>query len=634
MIAFGRREEFCHSINLSAIPSSMGLFGGRPAQHVVLGQAMFASISIRGSKRASPWVLPRAPGGNPVLLSGWIDNRDKLRSQLGLSNRCDAEIYGAAVDRWGDDADRHIIGTYASIVELQDGTVRMARSPWVSKSLFYYHDKNTLLACSIPRPIFAAGVPKRLRQEAIDALLTMDLPDDTESSFAEVWTVPQGSVVSVNGRKTHTYRWYDPLDFPKIRFSRDEDYIAAANAMLAEAVGKVVGLDGKFGIALSGGLDSSMVTDELLRQFPAGRRLKSYTRHPLSEWDGRVAPHKFGDDKPWVEAFAAMHPALDPSFDDNHGRDFDDHAEHMFMAGDAGYPARMVYARFHGIMDAARRDGCDWLLTADMGNMTFSNSAPWAYAEFFRKGKIRQLWQLLANHIDDPRPMWRRLLALGLMPQLPQSLQHRIRELVHSDREVDRFANPFLNRNGRLAEFVRESAIRSNIMTVDRLESRENYIRSNYHAAGLGIESCHSYEQVFGVSIRDVTAYRPLIEFCFGLPTEQFARHGQTRWLARQMGKGRMPEAQRTNRLYGEQNVDWHARLKPRLKELRKEVEALERNPEIGPLVDTDRMLDAIDNFPDVKPADPDFENRLRFFLPSVLYISRYVNWVTGNNQI
>jgi asparagine synthase (glutamine-hydrolysing) len=462
----------------------------------------------------------------------------------------------------------------------------------------------------------------------------MELPDDAESGFEGVWTVPQGSIVTIKGRNRKTCRWYDPLDIPEIRFSRDEDYIAAANAMLAEAVSKVVGLDGTFGIALSGGLDSSIVSDEILRQLPAGRRLKSFTRHPMPEWDGTVAPHKFGDDKPWVEAFAAMHPGLDPSFDDNRGRDFDDRAEHMFMAGDAGYPARMVYARFHGVMDAARRDGCDWLLTADFGNMTFSSSAPWASAEFFRKGKIGQLWQLLANHIDDPRPMWRRMLALGLMPQLPQALQHRIRQWVHSDREVDRFANPFLNRHGRLGEFVREAKIRSNIMTVDRTESRESYIRSNYHSAGLGIESSHCYEQVFGVSLRDVTAYRPLIEFCFGLPTEMFARNGETRWLARQIGKGRMPEAQRTNRLYGEQNVDWHARLKPRLGELRKEVESIRRNAELASLIDTDRMLHPIDTFPDTPPSDPDYVNQLRFFLPAVLYISRYVNWETGNNQV
>ena len=42
----------------------------------------------------------------------------------------DFDDFAAAVARWGDDADRRLIGSYAAITALPDGSLRLARSPW------------------------------------------------------------------------------------------------------------------------------------------------------------------------------------------------------------------------------------------------------------------------------------------------------------------------------------------------------------------------------------------------------------------------------------------------------------------------------------------------------------------------
>ena len=567
------------------------------------------------------------------MLSGWIDNQREIEDRLGLEPGDTARCYGAAVERWGPDAEQRLIGNYAALVCRSDGNLRLSRSPWCDKPLFFHVNDDSLLAGSALRPFFAAGLPKRLRQDAVDALLSLELPDEEQSAFEGIECVPQGSVLEIGRGTRKLTRWYDPLAIPETRFASDDDYVEAANALLGDAVSAALGHAERPGITLSGGLDSPIVADEMLCQLPAQKRLPSFTFTPLDEWDGAVAKHKFGNDRPFVEAFAEIHPRLDPHFTDNRGIAFDDRDMQIFEASHGGYPARVSGSVYHGLFDAAREEGCDWLFTADCGNLSFSNAAPWAYGEFLRRGQWRQLWQLAANEAGDERPVWRRIAARAIMPELPVAAQRLIRRMVHKGKAGAPFANPLLDADGRLGTYRDEHNIRANIMTVDRSTAREDYIRRNYQSFGLGAEIGSGYEQVFGIQLRDVTNYRPLVEFCLGLPTGQFVRNGEGRWLARRMAQGRMPEAQRTNRLYGEHNVDWHARLTPRIADMRKEIAMIAADPELGSLIDCDHANRLLDEWPESTPQNPALAWQLLFYLPATIYVARYVAHMTGSNR-
>jgi asparagine synthase (glutamine-hydrolysing) len=86
--------------------------------------------------------------------------------------------------------------------------------------------------------------------------------------------------------------------------------------------------------------------------------------------------------------------------------------------------------------------------------------------------------------------------------------------------------------------------------------------------------------------------------------------------------------------LYGDHNVDWHARMAPRLGELSGQIEALADHPELGPLIDMDAMRAELANWPDSTPTDPVAAARLRFFLPAMLYVAKYVDAMTGRNRM
>lgn len=612
---------------------SLGLFASQHPDFERSGADFLAELAGPRARPVPGWRAARHAGGCPALFCGWLDNHAELAGELGLAGASAARVYAEAYDRWGAEADRRAIGGYAAILGLPDGRVRLSRSPWNGRSLFYYNDRDVALACSIPRPLFAAGLARHLRDEAIDRLVAMELPDEEESLFRDLRVVPQGSEVMLEPGRAAIARWYDPLALTPVRLARDEDYVEGARFHLAEAVKAALAGTERPGIALSGGLDSALVCAEMLRQRPAGARLPSFTFHPSAGFDGPVPPGKFADDRPFVEEFARMHPALDPHFSDNAGIAFDDRAEQVFAACDAGYPARVMGSVHHGPMRDAAAHGCDWLIGADMGNLTFSNAAIWAAPEFLRQGRWLELLRLARNQPGNPWPVWRRIAAQGLMPNLPPGLQGMIRRLMGKpERALNRYANPFIREDSRLAAWRQEARVEHNLMTVDRPESRATFIRANYRACGLGMETVHGYEQVFGIRLRDATAYRPLIEFCLALPTRQFVRGGESRWLARRLARGRLPEAQRTNRRYGEHNADWFQRLTPRRGDLRRAAAALGDHPRLGSVIDSAAMVRAIDDWPEQAPRAPDQVDQLRFYLPAMLYVARFVDFSSGRN--
>lgn len=564
-----------------------------------------------------------------MLLSGWLDNAAALSRELGLEQGSAPEtVYGAAVERWGLQADARIIGTYAALIAQADGTIRLSRSPWSSFPLFYHASETAILAASVPRPLFAAGLPKQFDQSELEALVRLELPSDEQSLFKGLAVVPQGSVVMLGSGPVRVERWYDPLSLPKIRFKTDSDYEEAALALLEQAVGAALVGAERPGVALSGGLDSALAASEVLRQLPASQRLRSFTFVPLPQFDGITSRHKFGDDRPWVEAFAALHPRLDPQFVDNAGAGFDDRAEAMFLACDAGYPGRASGSVYHGVYAAAQAAGCDRLLLGDAGNMTLSTTAPWAAREFARSGQWAALWRLHRSDPVDQRPPWRRLPQDLAMMSLPTALTDRVRRLFGRPSGSDRFANPFLHKDCRGPGV----SARAGIVDTTGDRSRENFIAGQYRGCGSGNEIAHSFEQVFGIRARDIFAYRPLIEFCMGLPTDQFVRDGETRFLARRLARGRLPEAQRVNRLYGGHNVDWHARLTPRLTELRAAAGQIAKLPELAALIDASALQAAFDTWPECTPTAQREADYYQFMLPAQLYMARYVAFETGRN--
>jgi asparagine synthase (glutamine-hydrolysing) len=585
---------------------------------------------------ARSWRPAIMPDGSHVAFHGYFDNAPEIAAELGVAPGDVARLYGAAVDRWGDEADKRIVGEYCTIIARpQRQQLRLSRSPLVAPPLHYYHDSSVAAAASVPRAILACGIKQQLNRTRLADSALFNLTDEEATWFENVARVPLGSIVEIErGQTRRLSRYYDILALPDVRMGSDAEYIARASELLDEGVRCALAGSSKPGATLSSGLDSPQVAVRAAAMLPSGQKLPTFTFHPEKDWSGNVENGMSGDERPFVEKFAAMHPDLDPHFTANEGSGHDHRWNELFhLMGGAPSGMCNMYV-FHGIWALARDQGCDRLLLAEWGNFTFSDKGEWGFVEYLLKGRWRQLWLALVRHPNDQRSLPRRFIALSLVPLLPKPLWKLLKRLWHPQEKsaVDRYTP--LNAAFRATSSA-DQRLADSGLSFGRYQPR-----NHRHALALrlqnadceGAEIYQAFEQLYGVSQRDPTAYRPFVEFCCGLPTHLFMRDGQLRWLAKQMAKGIMPEVQRENRLNGRWDADWHLRIGRRREDYLAELDRIETDDELAIMLDIPRLREALEDFPDEADGQNEKFWTTEFAVPRGLLTARFVKFVEGRN--
>lgn len=633
----GRGEETVDSKRLAAALCE-GL-GGRAVSCEVAG----AAFAWRPHDQRLIARAPSAPhvllDGRLVVFHGWIDNAPELADELGEQPGVPADparLYGAALLRWGDRADCRIIGEYCAIVvDPAAGHVRLSRSPLRAPPLLYAANGTTVAAASVPRAIFAAGFPKVLNEDRVADSALINFTDLEAAWFKGLARVPLGCVVElVRGQPRRLTRYYDLAKVPRVRLPTVQAYLDRANELLDEAVARILAPFKRPGCTLSSGLDSPQVAVRAARRLPAGQSLPTFTFHPQAEWDGIAPVGTNGNERPMVETFAALHPAIRPNFIDNRGRGHDHRWDDLFRVMEGAPSGLCNMYLFHGLFEAAERSGCDVLLLAEWGNYTFSDKGDWAYVEYLFTGRWRQLWLALKRVPNDDRPMLRKFIALCLVPLLPDNWWRRLMAIWHRG---DRLAHDLMV--PLTAEYRKASG-------ADRRQADSGFEFSRYqprsrdHARHLlfvnldadSAEIYQAFEQLYGLPCRDPMAYRPFVEFCFGLPTDLFMRDGEPRWLAKQLAAGIMPEEQRRNTLNGRWDADWLSRIRLRADDYREKLDRAADDPELAAMIDIPRLRAALDNLPETTPTDPQVYLPIEFALVRGLLTARYVNHMRGRN--
>ena len=598
------------------------------------GQAAFAVArpELRASRR--PWKPALLPDGCLVAFNGALDNADELAAQLGLASADPAEVYGAAVARWGDGAEARAIGEYCAVLcDPAGGRIRLSRSPLRAPPLHYWRGPGLLVAASVPRVLIACGASPELDPERAAQSWYNIHSDESRGWYRGTERVPLGAVVQIADRQASTRNLYDPLALPDVVLPRDEDYAEMAAELLDRGVRAALRGARKPGATLSGGLDSPLVAASALRALPVSQTLATFTFRPLPGAGRVVPPGAIGDERPLVEAFAAMHPRIEPHFTDNAGGGFDTRwREIMRLTGIAPLGLTNMYV-FHGVWEAARREGCDLLLLAEFGNRTVSAKGEWAFVEFLRRGRWIQLYRALRHHRADPRPLWRKFAALSLVPHLPDPAWRLLKRWRHPhELEAAGSMSPLTPR------FVAEHGLDRRLgFNIGRFQPRNRRQAIAYDFANGDWEAAEihqGFEQLYGIRQRDPMAYRPLAEFCMGLPAEQLVRDGEQRWLAKRLAAPVMPAAQRANRLNGQHDADWAERLVERREELAQELERIAGDPELGTMLRAGELAEALRAWDGRPTADSRVARPLDVLVPRAIMTARFVNLVSGRNAV
>lgn len=140
--------------------------------------------------------------------------------------------------------------------------------------------------------------------------------------------------------------------------------------------------------------------------------------------------------------------------------------------------------------------------------------------------------------------------------------------------------------------------------------------------------------QLWGMPARDPTSYRPLLEFCFGIPDDQYWRNGTRRWLARRMFAGKLPDMVLNERRRGTQAADWHLRMSRQRETLAAELDRLAADPAMAHRLNLPRLRSLLDNWPAETPIeDTEYGQGLQLALSRGVTTARYIRYVEGRND-
>jgi len=610
----------------------------RKAGWCTINGALLAALT-NGRKHKSNWLPARTPAGDAILFLGRIDNRSELRQALRTSadgDNGDAQLYGLCYSSFGETCDLRIIGEYAAIIwSPAHRSVRLSRSPIHAPALHIWQDRERVIIASLPHAIFATDEAKRqIDEQKIADTLYLNYAEGERGWFRGVRRLPLGARCHIDAEGMRTTRYYDPAKLPEIRLPRDEDYVAAADALFKQATRAALSGFSRPAVSLSGGYDSQAVAAYAVQAMPEVARLLALTAVPEPCWDGRTGERRFGDEREHVAALLRMYPAIDSEILDAAGLSFGHKLSSLFLMMGAP-PRNAVNLHWvHELHAHARARNCDVLLTGAMGNVTFSFDGKGSLPTLLRQGRLMSLMREIQCMKVRHGSKLRASVSQALMPLLPDAVWHALR---------------YCRTNGVRPEFPAWCGINPDWASEMRVEERARACgheavfraRPNTRAMRLAMldgngesgDIIQALEAISGIPRRDPTSYRPLFEFCFGIPDDQFLRHGQSRWLAKRLLKGKIPDMVLNEGRRGLQAADWHLRLGRERQDLQSELDELAKDPGMAARFDLPRLRAALAGWPAATPIeDRRALQTLRLALPRAIATARFIQYVEGRN--
>jgi asparagine synthase (glutamine-hydrolysing) len=570
-----------------------------------------------------------------MLFDGRIDNRSELGNILGisineLSSMPDSMIVMRLFDRWGERAFERVIGVFAIIVmDLQSGRLLCARDHMGLRPLHYYRSAARFAVATAPEVLFALSwVPRILNKENVaDALIGRLTIEGTY--YQDIFRVLPGFSVHVCGPTFSKRRFWDLEGIADVRFTNDQDYVEAFQERLDGAVRASLRSRRPPCATITGGLDSSsisVVAADMLAV--SGNKLNTFTAVPETGFTREELPGRYFDETPYVRQIAEFNRNIVP---------------HFFTQSEDPTPEKIAEltrtcsvlgGTLNGLWgidmyEAVRSAGHNVMLGGDMGNNTMSYNGWGLFTELLLSGR----WLKLVAEISSLGYRWQRALRQTVIaPLVPAPLFRRYKRWRHGQ-NPPWYDYSLIHPEFAAATAVIDRAARQNeafYMPPPR-DSRLARIRE-LRIYAYSADWYATVRSRFGIDFRTPAFHRPLVEFCFGIPADQYLREGQDRWLIRRAMKGRLPDIVLNQKRFGTQAADWYPRLTRQRHQIADEVKRLAQNPEVASILDMQRLGAILNNWPDRQPPEYTVEETRMLGVPDAIGAAYFIENMTGSN--
>jgi asparagine synthase (glutamine-hydrolysing) len=604
---------------LARMTQTLKLFGHTAtwhAPHIALGRAIGNTLP-EDVNDAQPLHLPN---GDTLVASLRLDAREPLAAQLGCPLHLpDSELLAAAWLHWGPDTPRHLTGEFAFAVwQPRIQQLFCALDHLGLRSLYYAATPNLFTFATLPR---ALPVPRALHPDSLAASLAY-LPETPQGTiFQNIRRIPAGhSLTACRGSVSLSRYWY-PESAPSVRLPNDEAYSEAFREVLDAAVGDRLRSSASVGAMLSGGFDSGAVTSSAATLLGArGLPLPAFTGVPAAGFHGPVPADRFADESSHAAAVAAMYPNV----------------RHSLVTPLAEFPLDLVTATFPRVdalggslslapngaaMAAAHRAaGIRVVLNGVLGNLTISYNGLALIPQLVCQGNWLRWFREARALTRHAHFRWPGVCALSFGPQAPPFLWKWVQQRrAGAGSGFSRYAilNPRYFVSRRLHELAEERGFDpycrppadGHRLRIQLLTQRNNAI---HNAAA---------------EYRDPTGDKRLIEFCLGIPDDQFLRRGTTKFLIRSALRHRLPSVVLSEWRKGLCGADWHLRVAPYRDRFRDALDDIARSPFAAETLDLPRLRTLLDRWPS-QWSSPAVQTEYGMGFCRAMQAGAFIRWV------
>jgi asparagine synthase (glutamine-hydrolysing) len=573
-----------------------------------------------------------------MLFDGRIDNRSELADILGVSSpelhsMPDSVIAFRLYDRWGHRAFERIVGVFAIILmDLQNGELICVRDHLGKRVLHYSHSAKQFAVATAPEALFALScVPRILNRDKVaDTLVHRGLNGET-TYYQGINRVLPGCMVRVRSAGLSKERYWDPANISDVRFKGDDEYVQAFRERLDAAVRARLRSFRTPCATMTGGLDSSSIAIIAADMLAAnGNKLNTFTAIPEAEFFKEEERSFYYDETPYVRQIAQANPNVVPHLiPPSKGPLLDQIAEQIRLGG---APSGSVLNGLW-VMDicaAAHSMGHNVMITGEIGNLTMSYHGRGLFTELLRTGRLFRLFCELRSSGYLWKNMVRNWLIAPFVPAPVFRWYKQWRREGKPPWHVYSLIHPeFAAQSGVMARTAREH------MPFDRPPPRDN--------RWARVEDFQCYCEMadwfaklragFGIDIRTPAFDRRVVEFCIGIPEDQYLRKGCDRWLIRRTMEGRLPDAVLYKTKRGGQAVDWYQRLTRERDRITEKVKILAANDDVASMLDLRRLASILDVWPEHEPPYASLQEADLLAVPAALGVAYFIENVTGTNR-
>jgi asparagine synthase (glutamine-hydrolysing) len=572
-----------------------------------------------------------------ILFDGRIDNRSELSDAVGIAasdmhSIPDGMIALRLFDRWGERAFERILGAFAIIVmDLQNGRLICARDHMGLRVLHYHRSANSFAVATAPDALFAVSwVPRILNRDKVgDTLVNRGLNGET-TYYQQIHRVLPGCTIRVHRTNFSKDRFWNPENIADVRFKTDAEYVEAFQDLLDGAVRARMRSYRPPCATITGGLDSSSIAVIAADMLAAnGDRLNTFTAVPEPGFFREEIRGGYFDETPYVSKIAEANPNIVPHFiPPRRGPMLEQIAEQIRFGGaPSGSILNGLWVM--DILAAARSAGHNVMLVGEMGNTTMSYDGLGLFQELLRTGR----WLRLVGEIKASGYRWQRAIRhWTIAPLIPEPLFRTYKQFRRQGKPPwyhMSFIHPeFASRSGVVERAAREH------LGFDCPPPRDSRLGRvlDFHGYSEAADWFVQVRAEFGIDVRTPALDRSLVEFCLGIPEDQYLNGGRARWLIRRAMKGRLPDVVLFSKKRGAQAADWHPRLTRERDNIVARVENLAANPDVASIIDLKRLSAVLKHWPERQPPIFAPENDLLLAVPQALGAACFIENVTGTN--